>query len=168
MDESRLVRCPHCAKRFFPAGTPEEVRPVKYFWKPGLVEAITFAELVDYGRTHGANIVNGMPWAFSYEGHPITHENDTCYLIPMAHGVMEQFTPGDMLVTEPGGVLRVYSPGEFAREFEQVGSRELSRLAGPQEPAEEKAGLHQYGEAYGDLISPTREPLPDENKGGIP
>src|SRR5688572_10568559 len=56
--------------------------PRKYRKKPVIVEAITFEELVDYGKASGANIVNGMPWSFEYKGQPITHENDDCYIIP--------------------------------------------------------------------------------------
>jgi len=34
---------------------------MKYRKKPVVIEAITFAELVEYGRNNGANIVNDMP-----------------------------------------------------------------------------------------------------------
>ena len=46
---------------------------MKYRKKPVVIEAITFDELVEHGRQSGA-IVNGMPWSFEYNGHPITHE----------------------------------------------------------------------------------------------
>lgn len=32
---------------------------------------ITFDEFVQYGRDNGANIVGGMPWSFTYNGHPV-------------------------------------------------------------------------------------------------
>ena len=63
-----------------------------------VIEAITFDELVEYGRNNGANIVNGMPWSFKYNGHAITHENDECYLIPTLEGI-HNMTPKDMLIT---------------------------------------------------------------------
>jgi hypothetical protein len=66
--------------------------------KPVVIEAISFDELVEYGRNNGANIVNGMPWSFQYQGHPITHENDQCYLIPTLEGTL-RFTPDDVLIT---------------------------------------------------------------------
>jgi hypothetical protein len=70
----------------------------KFRKKPVVVEAITFDELIEYGRQNGANIVNGMPWSFSYNGQPITHENDDCYLVPALEGTMK-FERGDMLIT---------------------------------------------------------------------
>jgi hypothetical protein len=78
---------------------------MKYRKKPVVIEAITFNELVTYGLTHGATtIVNCMPWSFTYEGHPITHENDDCYLIPTLEGTM-QFKRGDMLITGVKGEI---------------------------------------------------------------
>jgi len=71
----------------------------KYRKKPVVIEAITFDEFLEYGRNNGANIVNGMPWSFNYNGHSVTHENDECYIIPTLEGFM-YFTPLDMLITE--------------------------------------------------------------------
>lgn len=78
----------------------------RFVKKPVMIFAITFDELVEYGRAHGGNIVNGMPWSFDYEGRQITHENDDCYLIPTLEGTMK-FTRGDMLIT---GVRREIYP----------------------------------------------------------
>lgn len=77
---------------------------MQYLKKPVVIEAITFAELVAYGLANGANVVNGMPWSFSYQGHPITHENDECYLIPTLEGTM-QLTPDDVLITGVKGEI---------------------------------------------------------------
>ena len=77
----------------------------KYRKKPVVIEAITFDELVAYGLGHGANVQDGMPWSFDYEGQPITHENDDCYLIPTLEGTMK-FNRGDMLIT--GVVGEIY------------------------------------------------------------
>lgn len=41
----------------------------------------TFDEFVQYGKDNGGNIVNGMPWHFTFHGFPVTHENDNHYLI---------------------------------------------------------------------------------------
>jgi len=71
----------------------------KYRKKPVVIEAITFDEFLEYGRNNGANIVNGMPWSFHYNGHSVTHENDECYIIPTLEGFM-YFTPQDMLIIE--------------------------------------------------------------------
>jgi hypothetical protein len=72
--------------------------------KPVVIEAITFSELVEYGRTHAINSVNGMPWSFYYKGHLITHENDECYLIPTLEGSYNM-TPADMLITGVSGEI---------------------------------------------------------------
>jgi hypothetical protein len=72
--------------------------------KPVVIEAITFDELVAHGKTHTASIVNGMPWSFDYKGHPITHENDGCYLIPTLEGT-HNMTPADMLITGVQGEI---------------------------------------------------------------
>lgn len=73
--------------------------------KPVVIEAITFSELVAHGKAQlSANVVDGVPWAFDYAGHPITHENDDCYLIPTLEGTM-QFKRGDMLITGVKGEI---------------------------------------------------------------
>jgi len=76
----------------------------KFRKKPVVIEAITFDELIEYGKSHGANIVNGYPWSFDYKGFRITHENNECYLIPTLEGTMK-FTPDDMLIMDVKGEI---------------------------------------------------------------
>lgn len=92
---------------------------MKYVKKPRVVEAITFNELVEYGKDQDGNIVGGMPWSFKYKGQPITHENDTCYLIPTREGVM-QFTPDDMLITGVHGEIYPCKKTIFEDSYEPV------------------------------------------------
>lgn len=87
--------------------------------KPVVIEAITFDELVEHGKAHGGNIVNGMPWSFTYAGHAITHENDTCYLIPTLEGTM-QFTRDDMLITGVNGEIYPCKVDIFEKTYERV------------------------------------------------
>jgi len=87
--------------------------------KPVVIEAITFDELVQHGRDNGANIVNDMPWSFSYKGHAITHENDQCYLIPTLEGTMK-FTPDDMLITGVNGEIYPCKNDIFQKTYEAV------------------------------------------------
>lgn len=75
-----------------------------YRKKPVVIQAITFAELVEHGMKNGDNIINDMPWSFNYNGHQITHENDECYLIPTLEGT-HRFTPLDMLITGVKGEI---------------------------------------------------------------
>lgn len=77
----------------------------KFRKKPVVVEAITFGELVAHGRAAAGSVgVEEMPWSFDYQGHPITHEDDECYLIPTPEGTM-RFTPADMLITGVKGEI---------------------------------------------------------------
>lgn len=87
--------------------------------KPVVIEAITFNELVEYGKAHGDNFVNGMPWSFSYAGHPITHENNECYLIPTLEGTMK-FHQGDMLITGVKGEIYPCKSDVFEATYEPI------------------------------------------------
>jgi hypothetical protein len=91
----------------------------KFRKKPIVIEAITFDELVEYGKTNGANVVNGMPWSFEYNGHPVTHENDDCYLIPTLEGTM-RFERGDMLITGIKGEIYPCKLDIFEKTYEPV------------------------------------------------
>ena len=91
----------------------------KYRKKPVVIDAITFDELVEYGKDNGGNIVNEMPWSFNYKGHLITHENDECYLIPNAAG-MEKFTPSDMLITGVNGEIYPCPIDVFIKTYDKA------------------------------------------------
>lgn len=69
----------------------------KYRKKPVIINALTFDELVKYGIENAENMLNGIPWFFKVNGHPISHENDECYLIETLEGTMSM-TPQDMLI----------------------------------------------------------------------
>lgn len=92
----------------------------RYRKKPVVIEAITFDELVEHGRAQeGVNIVNGMPWSFLYQGQPITHENDDCYLIPTLEGTM-RFERGALLITGVKGEVYPCAADIFAATYEPV------------------------------------------------
>lgn len=84
-----------------------------------IIEAITFDELVQYGRDNGGNIVNGMPWSFEYKGYGISHENDKCYFIPIVHDT-QNMTPNDMLITGVTGELFIMTIEEFEKIYTKV------------------------------------------------
>ena len=92
---------------------------MKFKKKPVVIEAITFDELVQHGIEAGANIHNGMPWSFQYAGHPITHENDKCYLIVTLEGTMNM-TPDDMLITGVKGEIYPCKKDIFDATYEAV------------------------------------------------
>ena len=91
---------------------------------PLVIEAITFEELVEYGKNNTTNIVNGMPWSFDYKGHPITNENDECYLVPTLEG-MHNFTPNDMLITGIKGEIYPCKIDPLNATYEPVASAEF-------------------------------------------
>jgi len=86
---------------------------------PVEIEAITFDELVAHGLANRANVVNGMPWSFKYQGQPITHENDDCYLIPTLEGTMN-FERGAMLITGVEGEIYPCAKTIFDATYEPV------------------------------------------------
>lgn len=92
---------------------------MKYRKKPVEIEAITFDEFIEYGKESGANIVNDMPWSFHYKGHPVTHENDECYLIPTLEGT-HNFTPSDMLITGVKGEIYPCKIDIFELTYEPI------------------------------------------------
>lgn len=92
---------------------------MKFRKKPVVIEAITFDELVNYGKMSDAPLHNGMPWTFTYGGHPLTHENDDCYLIPTLEGTMKLMR-GDWLITGVNGEIYPCKPDIFEKTYEQI------------------------------------------------
>jgi hypothetical protein len=92
----------------------------KYQKKPVVIEAINFAEFVDYGKKHAVNLVNGEPWSFNYNGYPITQENSERYLIPTLEGI-HNFTPQDMLITGVNGEIYPCKLDIFEKTYKKVG-----------------------------------------------
>lgn len=100
--------------------------------KPVIVEAFTFDEFVEYGlracspgteefvaQTTPANIVDGVPWAFSFRGHAVTHENDDRYIIPTMEG-QEYFSRGFMLMVGVWGEIYPCREDIFKETYEPV------------------------------------------------
>jgi hypothetical protein len=96
-----------------------EIEMAKYRKKPVVIEAISFDELLDFGRANAANIVHGMPWSFTYQGHPISHENDDCYLIPTLEGTMKMGRD-DMLITGVKGEIYPCKADIFAATYDRA------------------------------------------------
>lgn len=90
-----------------------------YRKKPVIIEAVTFDEFVEHGRQSGCELIEGMPWSFEFNGHPVTHENDACYLIPTLEGVM-RFTPEDMLITGVEGEIYACKRDIFLKTYDLV------------------------------------------------
>lgn len=90
---------------------------MKYRKKPVVIEAITFDELVLYGRHAGGKVVNGMPWEFGYSGRLVVRENDDCYLIPTLEGLMKMGR-NDMLITEVNGEIHPCRKSIFNKTYD--------------------------------------------------
>lgn len=90
---------------------------MKYRKKPVIIEAITFEEFIEYGKTQGANGVNGFPWHFEYNGHAVSHESNERYLITTLEGV-HNFTPNDMLITGVNGEIYPCKKDIFEKTYE--------------------------------------------------
>lgn len=84
----------------------------KYKLKPMILEAVSFNELIEYGRKHTTNVYNNMPWSFEFLGHAVTHETDDCYLIAMTDGTTIPFTKNQMLLRR-GNELDVMDRDQF-------------------------------------------------------
>lgn len=78
--------------------------PRRYRKKPIIIEGYSFEEFVEYGKKTSINIVDGMPWSFEFLGHPVTHENNKCYIIPTLEGD-HKFTPNDVLLVGIDGEI---------------------------------------------------------------
>jgi len=92
---------------------------VHYRKKPVVIEAFTFSEFVDIGKICAQSLVNGMPWSFQFRGRPITHETDTCYLIPTIEGTMK-FTPDAMLIVGVKGEIYLCKLDIFMVTYERL------------------------------------------------
>lgn len=97
---------------------------MKFRKKPVVIEAITWDELVAHGvkvchdEGRESSIHNGMAWSFSYNGHQITHENDSCYIIPTLEG-SHNMTPDDMLITGVKGEIYPCKLDIFAATYDK-------------------------------------------------
>ena len=128
--------------------------------KPVVIEAITFEELVAHGVASGGNIVNGMPWSFQYAGQGISHENDSCYLIPTLEGTM-RFERGDMLITGIKGEIYPCKGDIFAATYDSahdsdcsINNRGVPELLGPCDCSALKT-VHTVEEDFGHFLSYT-------------
>lgn len=69
--------------------------------KPSKTKFITFENFVKYGvdvaEKENIELIDGHNWSFNFEGHPITHENNECYIILTKTGTAN-FTPKDVLM----------------------------------------------------------------------
>jgi hypothetical protein len=126
---------------------------LKYCKKPVVIEAITFDEFVEYGRSNGANIVNNMPWSFKYNGHPVTHENDECYLIPTLEGT-HNFTPKDMLITGVNGEIYPCKLDIFEKTYDVCDCEEAAEESYLEYEPKEDFG-HSFKELFPTFIAGT-------------
>ncbi len=95
---------------------------MKYRKLPVVIEAITFDELLEYGREvapEDAAEHDGIAWSFEYKGVLLSNENENCYLIPTLEGTMD-FTRNDMLITGVNGEIYPCKIDIFNKTYEAV------------------------------------------------
>lgn len=91
-----------------------------------MMQSIDFDGLVAFGIANGGNVVEGMPWSFTYEGAAVTHENNDCYIVcPRDTTRHLRLCRGDYLVKTDDGGLHVLQPHQLRvlEEFEQLADR---------------------------------------------
>ena len=98
--------------------------------RPVVIEAITFDELLEIGKSQGAALYGDaqVPWVIEYAGVNITHETDDCYLIPTLEGV-HQMRRGDMLITGVAGELYPCKSAIFSATYERVDEGEMMEVS---------------------------------------
>lgn len=130
--------------------------------KPVVITAITFDQLVAHGtdrcKAEGrqSNIVNGMPWSFSYAGHPITHENDDCYLIPTLEGTMKMGRD-DMLITGVKGEIYPCKRDIFEATYDEV----------PDAVSDESSHDWRHSSSYGGQLCADCGAVKGSRRGGL-
>lgn len=99
-----------------PKMAPAAAATLEEIAHPDAGKTYTFEQFVEYGRYHGANIVNGMPWSFQFHGFPVSHENDEHYLIGLPHAPHTlHFFKGQEVMIAANGFPRVYTPSRALR-----------------------------------------------------
>ena len=80
-----------------------------------LHKQINFDDLVKHGIENGANIVDGMPWSWKINNNPVTHENNTTYLIETMDG-QKVFEKGNILIAYESG-LKVFEKSHIDTHY---------------------------------------------------
>lgn len=90
-----------------------------------VVEAISFPDFVAHGILSGGNIVNHMPWSFRYKNLPVSHENDSCYIVGSPI-LANHFTPNHLLLSFPHGLIKAQFIVEVFKEFDPISEEETN------------------------------------------
>ena len=85
-----------------------------------VVEAIDFYKFLAFGEQHGANMVGGYPWSFTWMGFPVSHENNSRYLINHPTQGTINFKVGEILVCDENMKLSTYTDQMFNLHFERA------------------------------------------------
>ena len=91
----------------------------KYRKKPVEIEAYTFDEFIELGKTLTKELVDGMPWSFNINGYPVTHCSDELYLISTLEGD-HNMTIDDMLIIGVKGEIYPCKIDIFKMTYEKV------------------------------------------------
>ena len=92
---------------------------VRFRKKPVIIEAYTFDEMIAYGLNNTDNIIGTMPWLFNINGHIISHETDSSYIIETLEGD-HRMTTEDMLIIGVKGEIYPCKLDIFEMTYERV------------------------------------------------
>lgn len=81
------------------------------------VEAVSFKEFIEHGINNSSNIVDGVPWSFSFRGYPVTHENDSSFIISFQNR-SENFKSTDILIISKGCIVEIFNIYNFLQDYE--------------------------------------------------
>lgn len=66
-----------------------------------IAELVTWPEFIQYAKENSPH----PHWSFVFKGMPVTHENDSCYLIPSNEGQVLKFSPDHVLLIREDGTM---------------------------------------------------------------
>lgn len=102
----------------------------------------TFEEFIQYGINAGGNVVDGMPWSFTFHGRAVTHENNDRYVITTKRGKALNFYRGEIVTVGEDDVIVITNADESTSTYDAV-QEEHDRA---QADSDHEANLQRHGE----------------------
>jgi len=80
-----------------------------------IVEAITFNELIEFGKNTNSLEENPENWSFDYHGYLVKYKNETVFIIKDRWDDLK-FTPRDVLILDIQNNISVQNKLDFYKE----------------------------------------------------
>lgn len=107
---------------------------MKFRKKPIVIEAFTFEEVIEAGRETATATIEDHPAAFLFRGIQLSYAGNHTYSLVTPDGMVD-FTPDDVLMVSPEGVVYPCSKDAFDLEYVKAGNSPLTDAIVPQAPA---------------------------------